>query len=138
MRKFNEIKQYRDFSSQKGMILKKFIPSALAMITYSSAIFAANETTTAPEWSNVTKPIMDLINSLLTPALLLTGSIGAIYCVIVGVKFAKADEQQEREKAKAGLKNAGIGFGLIFVLIAALKLGMQPLIDWVQSFNSNT
>lgn len=76
-------------------------------------------------------PVIDLINSLLTPLLAVVGALGTLYCVILGVKFAKAEEPQDREKAKASLKQAIIGFVLIFVLMLALKLLMPALIDWV-------
>ena len=56
--------------------------------------------------------------------------------MLLGVKFAKAEEPQEREKAKSHLKNAIIGFVLIFVLILALNLSMEPLIAWVEN-NTN-
>ncbi|MCR5338268.1 MAG: pilin, partial [Lachnospiraceae bacterium] len=56
---------------------------------------------------------------------------GALYCVVLGVKFAKAAEPQEREKAKTALKNAIIGFVLIFVLILALNIMMPQMVNWV-------
>ena len=53
-------------------------------------------------FDSVVKPIIDLLNSLLSPLLAIVGAVGAIYCVILGVKFAKAEEQQDREKSEAG------------------------------------
>ncbi|MBR5867896.1 MAG: hypothetical protein IKZ21_00505, partial [Clostridia bacterium] len=47
------------------------------------------------------------------------------------VKYAKAEEPQEREKAKGALKGAVVGFVLIFVLILALNILMPNMIDWV-------
>ncbi|MDR1392090.1 MAG: hypothetical protein LBJ09_02740 [Clostridiales bacterium] len=88
------------------------------------------------DWGSIVNPIMALIDSLLIPALFIVGSIGAIFCIIIGVKFAKADEQQEREKAKGSLKNAAIGFIMIFIMIAVLKLGLGPLINWVTQITS--
>ena len=73
---------------------------------------------------------------MMGPALALVGAIGSLYCVLLGVKFAKAEEPQEREKVKSHLKNAIIGFVLIFVLILALNLSMNPLIAWVESNTS--
>ena len=72
-----------------------------------------------------------LIESLLTPVLAIVGAVGSLYCVLLGVKYAKAEEPQDREKAKAHLKSAIIGFVLIFVLMLALKLGMPILQKWV-------
>ena len=54
-----------------------------------------------------------------------------------GVKFAKAEEPQDREKAKGALKNAIIGFGLIFVLLIVLKLLMPIMTNWVKNYPTN-
>ena len=81
----------------------------------------------------VANPVISLINSLLGPLLGIVGAAGAIYCVVLGVKFAKAEEQQDREKAKQALKNAIIGFVLIFVLLLALKLLLPAMINWTNS-----
>lgn len=87
-------------------------------------------------FDKVTSPVVDLINSLLGPAIAIVGALGAVYSVILGVKFAKAEEPQEREKAKAHLKNAIIGFVLIFVLMIVLRLAIDPLTQWATGTNS--
>ena len=89
-------------------------------------------------FDSVASPVIGLINSLLGPLLGIVGAAGAIYCVILGVKFAKAEEQQDREKAKQALKNAIIGFVLIFVLLLALKLLMPAMINWVNKSSGST
>ncbi|MBQ3578881.1 MAG: hypothetical protein II974_09505 [Firmicutes bacterium] len=86
----------------------------------------------------VANPIIELIESMLTPLLGLVGAAGSVYCVILGVKYAKAEEPQDREKAKGALKNALIGFLLIFVLILALKIMMPQMIKWVNSIRKGT
>lgn len=86
-----------------------------------------------PDFDAVTSPIVDLIDSLLGPAIAIVGALGTVYCVILGAKFAKAEEPQEREKAKSHLKNAIIGFVLIFVLIVVLKGAIKPLTNWVNA-----
>ncbi|MEG2732893.1 MAG: pilin, partial [Clostridium sp.] len=75
----------------------------------------------------VSTPIIGLLNMVLTPALGIVGALGAVYCILLGAKLAKAEEPQDREKAKNSLKNALIGFVLIFVLIVALKVGMTAM-----------
>lgn len=87
-------------------------------------------TGSTPDLEGVTQPVIDLIDNLLGPAIALVGALGAVYCVILGAKFAKAEEPQEREKAKAHLKNAIIGFVLIFVLMVILKGAIKPLTNW--------
>lgn len=91
------------------------------------------ETTGANPFETVSKPIISLLNMALTPALGIVGALGAIYCIILGAKLAKAEEPQDREKAKNSLKNAIIGFVLIFVLIVVLKLGMGAMQSWMNS-----
>ena len=82
-------------------------------------------------FESVIAPIVSLLNSVMAPLLAVVGAVGALYCVILGVKFAKAEEPQDREKAKSHLKNAVIGFVLIFVLLLALNLAMPALQKWV-------
>lgn len=84
-------------------------------------------------FETVSSPIISLLDMALTPALGIVGALGAIYCIILGAKLAKAEEPQDREKAKNSLKNAIIGFVLIFVLIVVLKLGMGAMQSWMTS-----
>ena len=105
------------------------------MIAVSAAVTTAMTIPTYAKGANLdgaVKPIVALVNSMMGPALALVGAIGSLYCVLLGVKLAKAEEPQEREKAKSHLKNAIIGFVLIFVLILALNLTKDPLIAWVE------
>ena len=93
-------------------------------MTILSAAIAANP------FETMTAPIIDLLNMVLGPALAIVGALGAIFCIILGVKYEKAEEPQDREKAKHALKNAIIGFVLIFVLLVALKIGLPAMQEW--------
>ena len=84
------------------------------------------------------KPVANLIYALLNPALIIVGAVGSLYCVILGVKYAKCEEPQEREKAKGNLKNAIVGFVLIFVLMVLLKLLTPVLINWTNANMAST
>ena len=110
-----------------------FLALMMLMMFMAVPAFAEGET----NFDSITNPIVDLINSLLTPALAIVGAVGSLYCVVLGVKYAKAEEPQDREKAKGHLKSAIIGFVLIFVLMLALKLSMPILQNWVAT-NSQT
>ena len=81
--------------------------------------------------AEVIKPVTDLIRQLAGPTLGVVGALGTVYCIILGVKFAKAEEPQDREKAKAHLKNAIIGFVLIFILIFLMNTLLPYLVNWV-------
>ena len=87
----------------------------------------------AVDFNPVLAPVLEVFNAILWPAIALVGSIGTIYCVILGVKLAKSDEAGSREKAKKDLIGAIIGFASIFVLIVALKIAMTILQEWVGS-----
>ena len=110
-----------------------FMMVMLATVLMTCPALAANTSI----YDAVVNPVISLLNSLLGPILGLVGAVGTLYCVLLGVKFAKAEEPQEREKAKAHLKNAIIGFVLIFVLIVALKLGMKAMTDWLATQGVN-
>ena len=92
----------------------------------------------AADYDSVVSPVISLLNNLLGPLLGVVGAVGTLYCVLLGVKFAKAEEPQDREKAKTHLKNAIIGFALIFILIVLLKIGMGVMIDWVKDSTGTT
>ena len=97
-------------------------------------IMAATSSTV--DLTNVATPIVDLLNSVLQPLIMVVGAVGAIWCVLLGVKLAKADEPQEREKAKMALKNAIVGYLLIFILVVALRLTIGPLFTWMEKNQS--
>ena len=82
-------------------------------------------------------PIVELINAAVTPLLTVVTALAAIYCVLLGAKLAKAEEPQEREKAKTALKNAIIGFVLIFVLLVVLQVVKGPLTKWYESYSKS-
>lgn len=87
----------------------------------------------AVDFSPVIAPILEVLNAILWPAIAIVGAVGAIYCIVLGVKLAKSDEQNSREKAKKDLIGAIIGFIAIFVLIVALKVALPILQSWVQA-----
>ena len=93
---------------------------------------------TANPFETVSKPIISLLDMALVPAMGIVGALGAIYCIILGAKLAKAEEPQDREKAKNSLKNAIVGVVLIFLLIVVLKLGMGAMQSWMKSAVGST
>lgn len=90
-------------------------------------------TTTANPFAAVANPITSLFEMAFVPVLGIVTAIGAIYCIFLGLKLAKAEEPQDREKAKGALKNAIIGFILIFVLVVALRLGVTAMSGWMNT-----
>lgn len=97
-----------------------------AALTVNSFLLAGD----TPDFLKTVEPIVKFIDSLKGPALTVVIALAAIYCIILGAKFAKAEEPQEREKAKAALKNAIIGFVLIFVLLVLLNGVSSQMAKW--------
>ena len=87
----------------------------------------------AVDLSPILAPVLEIITAILWPAIGLVGSVGTIYCIVLGVKLAKSDDGGSREKAKKDLIGAIIGFAVIFVLIVSLKIAMPILQDWVST-----
>lgn len=81
----------------------------------------------------IIQPILEILDAILWPAIAIVVAVGNIYCIVLGVKIAKSDEQNSREKAKKDLIGAIIGFVIIFVLIVALKIAVPILEEWVKS-----
>ena len=117
-------------SSTKVQMFAKIAAVALVslvtVLSYTGAAFAA-------DLDSVATPIVDLLTRLLTPILAIVSAGGAIFCVFLGVKYATAEEPQEKEKRKQALKTAIIGYLLIFILVVALKLSIEPLSTWMQN-----
>ena len=65
---------------------------------------------------NIVKPLLDVLGVLVPVLLGVVGAVGAVWVIFLGVKFAKAEEPQDHEKAKNNLRNAIIGFVLSFIL----------------------
>jgi hypothetical protein len=83
--------------AQKGMAALTAMSTMLLTTTVSAA-----ETSTENEnaFMDVVDPIVGLVDSLFAPAVAIVVAVGTLYCVILGVKFAKAEAPQAHEKAK--------------------------------------
>ena len=97
--------------------------------------FASSDSNNNPDanLSEVTTPIIGLINQVFNVLIPVVGAIGAVYCISLGIKFSRAEEPQEREKAKQHLKNAIIGFVIIFVLVVAMRIAVPNLTKWMNA-----
>ena len=104
----------------------------------AAATPAAPAAPAANPFLGVVAPIVELINNLFAPIMAIVVAVGTVYCIVLGVKFAKAEEPQDHEKAKTHLKNAIIGFVLIFILVVALRLSVGPLTTWMNNYQLTT
>ena len=87
------------------------------------------------DMNSIVQPILDICKTLVPIMLAVVGAVGALWCILLGVKYARADDPQEHEKAKKGLVNAIIGFVLIFVLLIMLNIGTSVLTEWWRGYD---
>ena len=85
--------------------------------------------------NSIIQPIVDVCATLVPVLLTVVGAVGSLWCILLGVRYAKADDPQEHEKAKKGLINAIIGFVLIFVLLIMLNIGTDVLLEWWSGYD---
>ncbi len=91
-------------------------------------------TVTEKDINQIVKPLLDVLGVVVPVLLGVVGSLGAIWCIVLGIKYARADDPQEHEKAKSGLKNAIIGFVLIFILLVALQIATSVFVSWYRNY----
>lgn len=85
-------------------------------------------------------PILEVLDNLLIPIIILLGVAGSVYAIVLGVQYAKAESADKRDEAKKRLINAVIGVVIMLVALIGMKLFITnaPIIfDWVQSDGKN-
>ena len=89
---------------------------------------------TAADMAKIVSPILEVCRILVPALLSIVGAVGAIFCILLGIKYARASEPQEHENAKKALQHAIVGFVLIFVLLIMLQIGVSIFTDWWQGY----
>ena len=82
--------------------------------------------------TEMVSPIMDLIQVFIPVILTLVATVGFIWCIVLGVKFAKSIDPQEHQQAKKSLINAIIGFVIIFLLMLVLHIAFPYFLEMVK------
>ena len=86
--------------------------------------------------SEMVSPVMEIIQVFLPVILTLVATVGFIWCIVLGVKYAKSTDPQEHQQAKKALVNAIIGFVLIFVLMLVLHIAFPYFLDMVKNVST--
>ena len=68
-------------------------------------------------YTNIVQPIANALNIALGPILILLGSAGAIYAIVLGVNLSRAESADKREEAKKRLITTVIAVAVTILLV---------------------
>lgn len=91
-------------------------------------------------YEKVFAPVVEILDAMLVPILILVGTAGSIYAIILGVNFSKAESADKREEAKKRMINAIIGLVVTILLLILLKLftaNAEAIATWIDSFSGS-
>ena len=71
-------------------------------------------------WKNTILILAKIADWLIPVIMVLIGMIGAIYFTVIGIRYAKAENEENKNEAKKKLVNAGIGVGIALIIMIVL------------------
>ncbi len=120
------------------MLLMQIAQSVMGLFAGMSMLGKTPEEEVNDFYERVFEPVVDILDAMLVPILILVGTAGSIYAIVLGVNFSKAESADKREEAKKRMINAIIGLVVTLLLLILLKLftaNAQAIADWINSFN---
>lgn len=113
----------------------------MKLVQFLGEAEASGETDKATSQAkSIVKPIDELLDVMIIPLLVLIGSAGLIYSIVLGVNYSKAENADKREEAKKRLVNTIIGFVILLVLLVLLRVftnNAEEISDWIHSVIDN-
>ena len=88
-------------------------------------MFLKEAASSLPSWVTA---LTGAVGKVINPILILAATAGIIYAIVVGVKFARAEDKGQRDEAKQKLITVIIGIVVTAVLIA-LFLWLQSALE---------
>ena len=97
---------------------------------------ASSQVSSGIKWvDNILKPVVELLETLLQPLLILVATAGIIYVVILGVNYARAETSDKKDEAKKRIINAVVGLVITIVLLFLLFIlikNIDTIIGWIK------
>lgn len=81
----------------------------------------------AENLAEVGKKVNEILGNIVGPVLIALGAAGAVYMIVLGVQYAKADADDKRAEVKKRLVNCLIGVIIMIVLVVICMA-----IDWAK------
>jgi len=100
----------------------------------------AGEGTQTYFWKNMVSKLARIADWLLPTIMILLGMVAAIYAVVLGVKYSKAESDEQKNEAKKKLINGLIGIvvAILIMLIMMLVLNNATFIkNWIMGEESD-
>ena len=104
---------------------------------FSNIVFKINSfladsgtsSTTKNDYNNTVSPIYEFLDTFGPYLLGLLLGVCAIYGIVLGVSYAKAEESKDRDAVKKKMVGAGISLGIIIILVFVLYTMRDTFID---------
>lgn len=77
---------------------------------------------TKQPWYDSMMSITGIIDQILNPVLIILGTAGSIFVIVLGINFSKAESADKREEAKKRMINAIIGIVVTLLFLILVKL----------------
>lgn len=90
------------------------------LIKLNNFLAASGSSSTDGDYNSSVSPIYEFLDTFGPYLISVLLGVSVIYCVVLGVQYAKAEESKDRETAKKKLISASISFGVIIILIVVL------------------
>ena len=127
------------------MFLMNLAQSIMGFTTKTALFTAGSASETTPSgdsgvstvYDKVFAPIIKILDAMLWPILILVGTAGSIYAIVLGVNFSKAESADKREEAKKRMINAIIGLVVTIILLILLKLftaNAETIANWINGY----
>ncbi len=107
---------------------------------YSDAIDGIEGNDKNKEWIDIMKTVVKIVDQFLPVAMILVGMVGAIYCIVLGVKYAKSESSEEKDGVKKKLINATIGIVIGLIIMIALMVFLKnstAVAKWINEMGNN-
>ena len=110
------------------MLLMQIAQSVMGLFAGMSMLGDTNIDDAQSFYDRVFAPVVDILDAMLVPILILVGTAGSIYAIVLGVNFSKAESADKREEAKKRLINVIVGLAIIIALILFLQLFISTIL----------
>ena len=68
------------------------------------------------------RPVVNIINELLLPIIIVLGALGGVYAIILAVKYSQAESSDKRGEVKKQMINGVIGIVVMLIVLILMKL----------------